>query len=145
MPLTAMREQSVSCCLDRAPAEVRHAREQTRKALFGWGLEVHTEVAEIIVSELVTNAICHGEGPVRARISYGDSHLHVQVHDDGPGRPVRRQAATEDESGRGMAVVDGLIEMYGGSLSVADDGAGVGVGVGVGKTVYVAICLAGDR
>ncbi|HEX3956625.1 MAG TPA: ATP-binding protein [Trebonia sp.] len=139
MPLTAIREQSVSCCLGRAPAEVSHAREQTRKALFGWGLEGHTELAEIIVSELVTNAICHGEGPVRARISHGDNHLHVQVHDDGPGRPVRRQAATEDESGRGLAVIDGLIDMYGGSLSVIDDGAGTG------KTVYVAICLAGDR
>jgi anti-sigma regulatory factor (Ser/Thr protein kinase) len=139
MPLTAMREQSVSCCLGRAPGEVSHARERTRKALFGWGLEDHTELAEIIVSELVTNAICHGEGPVQARISHSGNDLHVQVHDDGPGRPVRRQAATEDESGRGLAVLDGLFEIHGGSLSVTDDSAGAG------KTVSVAICLAGDR
>jgi signal transduction histidine kinase len=107
--------------------------------LFGWGLEVHTELAEIIVSELVTNAICHGGGSVQARISYGNNHLHVQVHDDGPGRPVRRQATTEDECGRGLAVLDGLIEIHGGSLSVTDDSAGAG------KTVSVAICLADDR
>ena len=136
-----MREQSVSCCLDRAPAEVKHAREQTRKALFCWGLEMYADLAEIIVSELVTNAVRYGEGPVRARISYGDSHLRVQVHDDGPGRPVRRQAVTGDESGRGLAVLDGLAEMYGGSLSVTDDDAGIGAG----KTVHVTICLAGGR
>lgn len=139
MPLTAMRERSVSCCLGREPTEVRHAREETQKALFGWGLEDHADLVEIIVSELVTNAILHGEGPVKARISHASGYLHVQVHDDGPGRPVRRQAAGEDESGRGLAVIDGLIELCGGSLSVADDRAGAG------KTVCVAICLAGGQ
>lgn len=139
MPLIAMREQSVSCCLDRKPTEVRRAWEETEKALFGWGLKDHAELVEIIVSELVTNAILHGKGPVKARIAYNGAYLHVEVHDDGPGRPVRRQAVARDESGRGLAVIDGLIELYGGSLTVADDG------VGVGKTVCVAICLAGDR
>jgi len=139
MPLTAMREQSVSCCLDRKPTEVSHAREKTRKALFGWGLGDHAELAEIIISELVTNAILHGEGPVKARISCGSGHLHVQVHDDGPGRPVRRQAKTDDDSGRGLEVIDGLLELYGGSRDVEDDDAGGG------KTVHVAICLAGGQ
>jgi anti-sigma regulatory factor (Ser/Thr protein kinase) len=139
MPLTAMREQSVSCCLDREPTEVRHARDETRKALFGWGLGDHADLADLIISELVTNAICHGEGPVKARISYASGHLHMQVHDDGPGRPVTRQATTEDESGRGLALIEGLLDMSGGSLSIADDR------VGAGKTVCVAICLAGDQ
>jgi anti-sigma regulatory factor (Ser/Thr protein kinase) len=138
MPLTAMRDQSLSCCLDREPAEVGRAREETRKALFGWGLGDHADVAEIIISELVTNAICHGEGPVEARISYASGHLHMQVHDDGPGRPVIHQATAEEESGRGLALIDGLLGLCGGSLSVEDDR------VGAGKTVCVAICLAGD-
>ena len=139
MPLTAMCERSVSCCLDRELTEVGHAREKTRKALFGWGLGDHVDLAELIVSELVTNAICHGEGPVKARISHGSGHLHVQVHDDGPGRPVIREAATEDVSGRGLALITGLLDLCGGSLSIADDLAGVG------KTVCVAVCLAGDQ
>jgi anti-sigma regulatory factor (Ser/Thr protein kinase) len=139
MPLTAMREQSVSCCLDREPTEVGRAREETRKALFGWGLGDHVDLAELIISELVTNAICHGEGPVKARISCASGHLHLQVHDDGPGRAVIRQATTEDVSGRGLALIAGLLDLCGGSLSIADDLAGVG------KTVCVAIRLAVNR
>jgi anti-sigma regulatory factor (Ser/Thr protein kinase) len=139
MPVTAMPEQSVSCCLGRKPAEVRHAREETQKALCGWGLEDHADFIEIIVSELVTNAILHGDGPVTARISYASGCLRVEVHDDGPDRPVRRQVATEAESGRGLALIDGLLELHGGSLTVTDDGAGDG------KTVTAAISLAGGR
>jgi anti-sigma regulatory factor (Ser/Thr protein kinase) len=137
--LTAIREHSVSCRLSREPTEVRHAREQARKAFFGWGLGEHAELAEIIVSELVTNAIHHGAGPVSARISYVSGQLHVEVHDDGSGRPVRRLVTAEDESGRGLALIDGLIELYGGRRGVANDDAGDG------KTVYVAICLAGEQ
>ena len=59
-------------------------------------------------------------------------HLGVLVMHPQAGAFARRM------TGR-AAVLDGLIEMYGGSLSVADDSAGTG------KTVYVAICLAGDR
>ena len=51
MPLTAMRDQSLSCFLDREPAEVGRAREETRKALFGWGLGGSRDLAEIIISE----------------------------------------------------------------------------------------------
>ena len=136
MPLTATREHSVSWRLSREPVQVRHAREQARKALFGWGLGEHAELAELIVSELVTNAIRHGDGPIQVRISYDGGDLRVEVHDDGPGRPVRRQATADDESGRGLALLDGFIGMYGGRRGIANDGAGHG------KTVYVVICLA---
>ncbi|HWG60622.1 MAG TPA: hypothetical protein VG253_02815 [Streptosporangiaceae bacterium] len=70
MPLTATREHSVSWRLSHEPVQVRHAREQAHKALFGWGLGEHAELAELIVSELVINAIRHGDGPIRVRISY---------------------------------------------------------------------------
>ena len=139
MPLTVMRRQSVTCCLGRKRTEVRRAREETGKALFGWGLAEHADLAEIIVSELVTNAIVHGEGPVMVRISYASGCLLAEVHDDGPGRPVRRQAAAEDESGRGLAVIEGLLAANGGSLTVTDDDAGSG------KTVCAAIRLAGAK
>jgi signal transduction histidine kinase len=136
MLLTATRERSMSCWLSPEPVQVRHAREQARTALCGWGLGEHADLAEQIVSELVTNAIRHGDGPVRVCVSYACGDLRVEVHDDGPGRPVRRRAAAGDESGRGLVLLDGLIGPHGGSRGVASDGAGHG------KTVYVVIRLA---
>ena len=139
MPLTAMRDQSVSCVLDRELTEVRHAREETRKALFGWGLGEYTDVAELIVSEYVTNALAHGEGPIRVRVSCGGVYLRLEVHDDGAGRPVRRQASATAVSGRGLEVVDGLLTPLGGWRTLCDDDAGAG------KTVGAVIGLAGAR
>ena len=139
MPLTAMREESVSCHFGRELTEVGRAREETRKALFNWGLGEHVDIAEIVVSELVTNAIRHGRGLVRMRISRDTSYLHVEVHDDGSGRPVRRPVTVKDESGHGLELVDGLLMLEGGRRTVLEDDAGAG------KTVCVAICLADSR
>lgn len=136
MPLTAIPEQSVSWPPGRDLTEPRRAREQARNALFGWGLGEHAEIAELIIDELVANAICHGTGLVRTRISYRSGRVLMKVHDDGPGRPVRREAAADDESGRGLAVIDALLDLYGGSLRVEDDTDGDG------KTVCVWIRLA---
>jgi anti-sigma regulatory factor (Ser/Thr protein kinase) len=136
MPVTAMEEHSVSCGLKRGLTAPRNARDHARKALFGWGLGEHADIAETIISELVTNAVRHGAGPVETRISHDSSQLHIEVHDHGQGRPVRRQAAPQDESGRGLKVIDGLVDMYGGERGLKEDG------TGHGKTVYVSICLA---
>jgi anti-sigma regulatory factor (Ser/Thr protein kinase) len=134
-----MAAHSMCCRLSRESAQVRHAREQARKALVRWGLGEHADLAELIVSELATNAIRHGEGVVHVCVSFARGDLRVEVHDDAPGRrPVRKQAAAEDESGRGLALLDGLIGLHGGSRGVAHDS------TGRRKTVYVMICLAAD-
>jgi signal transduction histidine kinase len=139
MLLTAICEQSVSFRLGRQPVQVSHAREQARKALYGWGLGEHADLAELIVSELVTNALCHGEGPIWMQLSFARGDLRVEVHDDGAGRPVRRHAGGGDECGRGLELLDGLIELHGGDRGVISDPAGPG------KTVYVVLSLAGAR
>jgi signal transduction histidine kinase len=135
MPLTVADEPSVACRLGRKPEYVGRAREQTRKALSGWGLGEHSDLAELVVSELVTNALCHGDGLIEMRLSYADGDLRVEVHDDGAGRPVRQDVATDDEHGRGLKLLDGLIELHGGERGVVDDHAAPG------KTVYVELSL----
>ncbi len=108
--------------------------EQTRKILPGWGLGEHTDLAELVVSELVTNAMVHGAGQIEVRLSCGAAcDLWAEVHDDGAGRPIRHRPGTDEECGRGLELTDGLIEMYGGTRGVIEDA------VGLGKTVYVAI------
>ena len=135
MPLTAVGGQTASYDLIPEPAQARHARDLARKALFGWGLGEHADLAALIVSELVTNAVCHGEGPIWMRLSAGDGDLRVEVHDGGGGRPVRMHAGGGDECGRGLELVDGLIWLHGGERGVVGDRAGPG------KTVYVVLSL----
>ena len=129
----------VASCLSRELTAPGHAREQARKALFGWGLGEYCEDAEVIISELVTNAVRHGAGPPTIGIAYDGRQLRIDVHDDGSGRPVRHRVTLDSESWRGLAVIDGLIEPYGGTLDVTDDSAGGG------KTVSVSLCLNGSQ
>jgi anti-sigma regulatory factor (Ser/Thr protein kinase) len=134
MSLTAVSEHSASWLLSRDLTEARNAREQARKALLAWELGEHADTTELVLSELVTNAIRHGEGQIGVRISHDGTNLRVEVHDDGAGRPVRRPVPADDESGRGLELVDGLLGMDG-IRGVTDDEAGDG------KTVYVAFRL----
>jgi anti-sigma regulatory factor (Ser/Thr protein kinase) len=136
MSIDRHREHSMSCQLSHEPAQVRQAREQARRALSRWGLGEHAELAGLIVSELATNAIKHGDGPVQVRVSYARGDLRVEVHDDGAERPVKRPVTADDETGRGLALLDDLIGLHGGTRAVANDSAGHG------KTVHVTVRLA---
>jgi anti-sigma regulatory factor (Ser/Thr protein kinase) len=137
--ITDTAAHSICCRLSREPAQVRHARKQARAALFRWGLGQHADLAELIVSELATNAIRHGDGVVHVCVSFARCDLRVEVHDEAADRwPVRQEAAAEDESGRGLALLDALIGLHGGCRGVTHDG------TGRRKAVYVMICLAAD-
>jgi hypothetical protein len=135
MQLTAAREPAVTCLPGREPAHARHARRQARALLKAWDLSDHVDLGELVVSELVANAICHGDGPIWMRLSFTGIDLRVEVHDDGAGRPVRRHAGGDDECGRGLELLDGLIRLHGGEWGVINDQASPG------KTVYVVLTL----
>ena len=127
-------ELSVTYRLRRHPSEISRARELARKALTDWGLADHTDLAELIVSELTTNALRHGAGPITVRLSYAsDRDLWLEVHDHGRGRPVPQKATTEDEQGRGLALLDVLIGLYNGICGMTVDTSNPG------KTIYVAL------
>jgi anti-sigma regulatory factor (Ser/Thr protein kinase) len=121
--------------LTEDPADVSRARKHVRSTLSAWALAEHTGLAELIVNELVTNAICHGKGPIEVRLSYASCTLRAEVHDHGAGRPVRLHADCDMESGRGLDLVDALAGEYGGERGVTDDCSGPG------KTVYVVVAL----
>ena len=118
MPPTVTQERSVGCRLRRDPAQVSQARRLVRETLADWSLDDYTDHTVLISSELVTNALRHGAGTISIRLYRARRDLRIDVHDHCTGRPVCRHAGIADESGRGLAVIDGLIRMYNGQRAV---------------------------
>ncbi len=131
-------EQSITYLLRPEPIQVSRVREQVRRALPTWGLAEHCELAELIISELVTNAVVHGSGLIEVRLCYESGSLRVEVHDQGDLRPVRRHPDGDCEYGRGLELIDGLVEQYGGVRGVHGDSDRIG------KTVYVTLPVTSD-
>ncbi|MFE9425339.1 SpoIIE family protein phosphatase [Kitasatospora sp. NPDC006697] len=80
------------------------ARRLAGHALRRWGLEALAENTELMVSELVTNAVQHAKKPVTLRL-VRTSVLRCEVGDDSPALPRRRKAGPQEERGRGLELV----------------------------------------
>ncbi|MGP4102937.1 ATP-binding protein [Nonomuraea sp. KM90] len=102
---------SASWTLAPCAVSVPVARRLTRATLRDWG--VPDEPADLLVSELVTNAVQHAGGPVRLRLSAADGVLRCEVGDGGPGLPRPRPATPDDEGSRGLALVAALASAWG--------------------------------
>ncbi|MFH8348512.1 SpoIIE family protein phosphatase [Streptomyces sp. NPDC018045] len=92
---------------------VSRARELARDQLTDWGLEALVDTTELLVSELVTNALRHGHGEIRLRLLL-DRTLVCEVWDADLAQPRRRRARDTDEGGRGLQLV-GLLSAGWGS------------------------------
>lgn len=99
--------------LPREPRSVGRARELARALLVSWDLEALVDTVELLVSELVTNALRYGEGEIRLRL-LRDRTLVCEVWDSGLVQPRRRRARDTDEGGRGLQLV-GLLSAGWGS------------------------------
>lgn len=94
------------------PAVVPSARARCRETLREWGLEETGFATELIVSELVTNAIRYGSPPVRVRLLHARC-LICEVSDGSGTSPRLRRAATTDEGGRGLFLVAQFAQRWG--------------------------------
>ncbi|WP_121175527.1 SpoIIE family protein phosphatase [Streptomyces sp. 1114.5] len=94
------------------PAAVGAVRAEVARQLEGWGLDEAAFVTELILSELVTNAIRYGSGPIRVRL-LRDRALICEVSDGSSTSPHLRYAATEDEGGRGLFLVAQFADRWG--------------------------------
>ncbi|GGS23498.1 hypothetical protein GCM10010269_72850 [Streptomyces humidus] len=99
--------------IPREPGEVATARSLARDRMAEWHIdEAASFVAELVVSELVTNAVRYGAAPVRLRLIQ-ERGLIVEVSDGAHTSPHLRRAATEDEGGRGLFLVAQLTRRWG--------------------------------
>jgi len=71
------------------------------------------EDVELVVSELVTNAMRHGRGEITMHLEVAQDRVVVGVQDQGAGRPAPRQPDTTDSNGRGLALVALLATEWG--------------------------------
>ncbi|KOY53413.1 SpoIIE family protein phosphatase [Streptomyces sp. XY332] len=99
--------------LNPDPAVVAQARRSTTDQLTAWGLEEASFVTELLVSELVTNAIRYGEPPIQLRLIHENSTLICEVSDTSSTAPHMRRARTFDEGGRGLLLVAQLAQRWG--------------------------------
>ena len=94
------------------PAVVADARGQAARQVAAWGLDEVTFTTELIVSELLTNAIRHAEPPIQLRMILDDT-LSCEVSDGSSTAPHMRRADRYDEGGRGLLLVSQLTERWG--------------------------------
>lgn len=98
--------------LEADPALVSRARKEATRQLGTWGLDELAFTTELVVSELVTNAIRHATGPVRLRLIL-DRTLICEVFDGGATAPHLRHPRTTDEGGRGLFLISQFTRRWG--------------------------------
>ncbi|MET0740502.1 MAG: ATP-binding protein [Candidatus Nanopelagicales bacterium] len=100
--------------LKGTPDQVRRARGLVHGFVVEGRLPTDADVAVLLTSEIVTNALRHGRAPFRLTVEAVDGTLRVEVRDaGGNGRPTVRGATPEDLGGRGLALVDTLADAWG--------------------------------
>lgn len=111
-----------TCSLDSRPESVKFGRDFARAALREWGMAVLADVAELVVSELVTNALRHGipsarrqvpERPVLLKLLAQAPFMMCMVSDPGAEIPVLRESGPCQENGRGLRVVEACSVRWG--------------------------------
>lgn len=122
-------QPAASCAFSTRPESVKAARDFTRVTLLDWGMTELTDVAELVVSELLTNALRHGlrsarkppgDYPIRLRLLAQAPFIMCMVTDPGSEIPVLHDFDPAAESGRGLTVVEACTVRWGWHLLDGD-------------------------
>jgi hypothetical protein len=131
------------------PGNVPRARHELRCHLAKLGLSGLADTAEVVLSELLTNAIRHAQSPVgrhiETRYQMTADGLRIEVHDANltvPAMPPTEVPSDDEESGRGLALVAALT---GGRCGVDVRRAGIDSGIVIGKTAWAVIPTEGEQ
>jgi GAF domain-containing protein/anti-sigma regulatory factor (Ser/Thr protein kinase) len=122
----------VSLDLEYGPGAVRTARHFVRDALSESAVKRFADDAELVVAELVTNAVLHAAPPLRVTVRASASGVRIDVADGAERPPVRPTANPEAMTGRGLALVAALSSQWGFETA------------GAGKVVWTELGETGD-
>ena len=95
------------------PASIASVRRFAVSACRAGGLARLCDTVALLVSEVATNALVHGEGEVQVRVRATGPVLRVEVADGSPRLPARRTAGPLEEGGRGLSLVEQLSNGWG--------------------------------
>ena len=95
------------------PASIASVRRFAVAACRESGLVGLCDTVALLVSEVATNALVHGNGDVQVRVVSQPALLRVEVSDESPRLPVPRAAGPLEEGGRGLALVETLASSWG--------------------------------
>ncbi|MFG3288465.1 SpoIIE family protein phosphatase [Streptomyces sp. NPDC048179] len=111
----AVRPLRESWTVWRVPEAARHARRFSKRTLRSWGITDDTmDTALLVISELVTNALIHTDGPVRLDLTLLDHRLRIAVADASPRSPVKPpNIGWEATGGRGILLVEAMSAAWG--------------------------------
>ena len=100
--------------LTREPAAAAEARSQVRAVIRAWKVPVDPDIAVLLTSDLVTNAITHGDGEtVTLAIRCSRGHLRIDVYDTSRSLPMAVDEPAVAETGRGLVLVAALSTEWG--------------------------------
>ena len=104
---------SAATTLRPEPQAVAAARRFVNKTLTQWGHPGHVDPACLLVSEILTNAVRHARAPIGLRLHHTAREITAEITDDSTHLPHRRLPGPDDESGRGLMLVDALASEWG--------------------------------
>lgn len=103
----------IECECEPDPSSVRRARELVSAALTAWDMDDLVEVAELLTSELATNAVLHAGTAFRVAVKAEPPVARVEVIDGVRGMPVPATGPNQSEHGRGLVLVEALARQWG--------------------------------
>jgi histidine kinase-like protein len=110
--------------LAREPTAAAEARRQVRAVIRAWKVPVDPDIAVLLTSDLVTNAIMHGAGEtVMLAIGCSRGHLRIDVYETSRWLPMAADKPARNETGRGLVLIAALSTDWGSFRTPAGEAA----------------------
>lgn len=95
------------------PSSAGLARRFVRDVLVKWERRDLADLAQLLANELVTNSVLHASSEVDLSVSLEKNRLRVEVHDESPQAPMRKDYSLSATTGRGLVLVEELSSDWG--------------------------------
>jgi anti-sigma regulatory factor (Ser/Thr protein kinase) len=99
--------------LEAGKDQIKMARDVVAMQLEAWECDHLVETARVLTSELVANAMMHGDGPIEVDVWRTDGLVRVAVTDRGDGEPALRGVDLQDPGGMGLLIVSTMASSWG--------------------------------